>query len=264
MEPHAIITDTFLGDRQEQEDDLSIFRHKNRLLLAVADGMGGHAHGRQASQWLIEELEKGLVKSHEANNIFAQAISNTLRQMQLTSSDMGCTFAAAILVRERERYQFSFTWLGDSRIYLVNSRPQQPHAKANHIGDVDGHSLWLLSRDDSFIWGFHERRELTLDQLTIHPNKNQLELSVQSNKPQAAETASKRTQTVYLDPGDMIFLCTDGIWETFISQAQLATILLASDPKSAFRDHFGKLPKTGMNDNATYILALVSDNLLGK
>lgn len=263
MKLQTIITDTFLGDRQDQEDDVSVYRHKARQLLAVADGMGGHAHGRQASRWLIEELEKGLGKSPDASVVFATAVDNTLQRMQQTSSDMGCTFAAAIMTPEHEKCRLSFTWLGDSRIYLFNGRPQKPTAEANPIGEVAGRSLWLLTRDDSFIWGFHERRELTLDQLTIHPNKNQLELSVQGNRPQAAETASRRMQTVFLEPGDVLFLCTDGVWETFIPQMQLASRLLAPDPQEALRDHFSQLPKTGLNDNATYVLARVGDNLTG-
>lgn len=263
MESQAIITDAFLGDRSDQEDDLSVFRHKARRLLAVADGMGGHAHGRQASRWLIEELEHGLAEHPEANRVFAAAVANTIQRMQQTSTDMGCTFVAAIVEQQQARYRISFTWLGDSRIYLFSNQSQPPAAEATRIGEAAGRSLWLLSRDDSFIWGFHERKELTLDQLSIHPNKNQLELSVQSRKPLAAETAGKRTQTVFLEPNDMLFLCTDGVWETFMPQAHLVEKLLAPDPKSAFRDHFEKSPKTGTSDNATYVLALAAEGLLG-
>jgi serine/threonine protein phosphatase PrpC len=264
MKSQAIITDAFLGDRQDQEDDLSVFHGKEQLLLAVADGMGGHAHGRQASRWLIEELENGLAEHAEASSVFTSAVSNAIRRMQQTSTDMGCTFVAAIVERQRDQYRISFTWLGDSRIYLFNQQPQQPAADAILVGEAAGRSLWLLSRDDSFIWGFHERRELTLDQLSIHPNKNQLELSVQSQKPQAADIAGKRTQTVILKTGDMLFLCTDGIWETFMPQASLAKKLLAPDPKRVFRDHFEKTPRTGMVDNATYVLARADEHLIGK
>lgn len=263
MNTQAIISEKFLGDRQVQEDELAVFHHKERLFLAVADGMGGHAHGFQAAHWLIEELEHDPGENSAADEIFAAAVKNTVQRMQATASDMGCTFAAAIVAREREQYRLSFSWLGDARIYLVNNRPQTA-AGAIHIGKVDGRSLWLLSRDDSFIWGFFKRGELTLDQLTIHPNKNQLEVSIQGRQLQAAQIARKRTQTVFLDQGDILFLCTDGIWETFPSQMQLAAKLLALDPKRALQAHFEQSSRKGMNDNATYILARIGNGLFGK
>jgi hypothetical protein len=45
---------------------------------------------------------------------------------------------------------------------------------------------------------------------------------------------------------------------------QLAAKLLALDPKSAFQSHFAALPKQGMNDNATYVLARIGNILFGK
>jgi serine/threonine protein phosphatase PrpC len=251
------------GTREYQEDYFGVLGKENRVLLVVADGMGGHSRGDLASRWLVEELLRTFKQEETIETILVGGIEKTMQRMQESGKDMGCTYAAALIEKKNESYELSYTWVGDSRLYLVTGKAvEKPSDNAKKIAEREAVSLWMLTGDDTFAWTFYLNGELDIDQVTRHPNKNQLEFSIHPAQAEALNIVKKRIRTVHLNEGDKIFLCTDGVWETYISQADILNDLNSPGQAGMISKHLEKaLEDNTMNDNATFILAEMKEDL---
>lgn len=253
------------GSREYQEDYYGIFGETGRIIMAIADGMGGHSSGDVVSRWTVEDLIGAFEeKKGEAEYIFSAAINRTIQGIKESGKDMGGTVVAAIVEKEDDRYKVSYTWVGDSRIYVLTGR-DKPTDNAKKIGEIEDKVLWLLTDDDTFIWGFFLNNELTIDQVTQHPNKNQLECTIHARQANAGDIAKKRTRTLKLNEGDKLFMCTDGIWETYEKQADILPHLDTDNPHARIAEHLKEALSRGkFNDNGTFIAAEMGNRLFDR
>jgi serine/threonine protein phosphatase PrpC len=203
------------GKKEYQEDYYGVYSKDNRVLFAAADGIGGHSWGHLASRWMVEELVKAFLENTNAAEMFRCGVEKAVSRMEAYEKDMGCTFTASIIEQVQAKFKLSYSWIGDSRLYLLSSNinnKMPPGAK--EITRMKNRIFWLLTEDDSFVWGFLQKGELTLDQITQHPDKSYLERSVHPGQKNLSVLAERRAKTIDIDKHDTIFLCTDGIWET--------------------------------------------------
>lgn len=246
------------GPRPYQEDYLTIKTHKNRVLLVVADGMGGHSRGdiasRQVSEVFVSEFQN--FNASAAHDILKNALLKAHQKIKESGSDMGTTVVAAILEKKDKEYTLTYTWVGDSRLYVYTPQPHKPSEYAIGLPeDEKGEKkLWLLTRDDSIVWGLYSTGELTLDQISHHPSKNHLQHSIHSK----ASDFPVRIEEATLKGEDRIFLCTDGVWESFPAHKHLLSVFEKKniiETRSAFDTTLGMALKNGeCTDNNTFIL----------
>ena len=168
-------------------------------LFIVADGMGGHGNGQEASRLAIaalhDALKLALVGSPEDDNyeqILAEgahtanlAIYRRNRQQQ---SNMGTTLAV-VLVIGNTAYIAN---VGDSRVYLYR--------------ESDG--LAQITRDHSTVARLVETGAITPDEVYAHPKRNEVYRSLGHQAAVKVDTFS-----VPLQVGDLLLLCSDGLWE---------------------------------------------------
>ena len=261
---YPLIVEWHQGPRDYQEDYFEVYSQNNKTLLVLADGMGGHSSGDLASRLTVESLIDGFKQDQNFENLIQHSIKNVLAKMRESGKDMGCTLVVALLEKQNDHYQLSYSWIGDSRLYVLCSG-QKPTDNAKAIEQRDENTLWLLSDDDSFVWGFFLNQEITIDQLTQHPNKNQLEYSIHPRQENVHDIVKKRIRTLRLKANDKIFICTDGIWESFKTQSEIMNHINEADPKKTIKNHLKKsLREERFNDNGTYILAEVGDKIFNQ
>jgi len=261
----AVFVEWNQGPREYQEDYYGVVGEPGRVIMAIADGMGGHSSGDVVSRWTVEDLVGSFKeKKGKAEDIFFASVNRTIQGIMESGKDMGGTVVAAIVEKEDNKYKLSYTWVGDSRLYALTGR-EKPSDNAKMIAEIENKALWLLTDDDTFIWGFFLNNELTLDQVTQHPNKNQLECTIHARQSNAGDIAKKRTRTFYLNEGDKLFMCTDGIWETFEKQADILPHLNNNNPHDRISAHLKEMLSRGkFNDNGTFIAAEIGDRLFNQ
>lgn len=202
-----------LGNRASNQDRCLIADRDDAILLAVADGMGGHARGDLAAQTFVDTLSRRF-RAHEGLEDPAQFLREAFREAHRTIQRVGqsqkppiqpMTTGVACLIQDGAVH---WAHVGDSRAYLIR----------------DGR-ISLRTRDHTRVAEMVESGLLTEQQARLHPLRNQVSLCLGGTAQPAPVTLGPK---VYLVPGDILLLCSDGLWSA-VSEKRLISGLEAQD-----------------------------------
>lgn len=204
------LTDTGIV-RDHNEDSVIIVKNSdNSILMAVADGMGGHRAGEVASSiaisYLSNRFSETFFKMNKASAV--EWIKNTVNEINgqifkyteenPESKGMGTTLVLAIVTNE----YILFGNIGDSSGFVM---------KDNKIHKV--------TRDHTLVNLLLDAGELTLEEAKNHPKKNILMNALGINDPIEIDVFDCNMDV------NEILLCSDGL-TTMISEEQIEKVLL--------------------------------------
>jgi len=236
--------------RQNNEDATSYwepktddeFQRKGRLAV-VADGMGGYEGGQEASRLAVETIEdvygqeaangprdallKGFRVAHERIREYADA------HPEFQGMGTTCT---ALALNDQSLY---FAHVGDSRLYLVR----------------DGNIL-RLTRDHSYVGRLVESGVLRSDEAEHHPQRHILTAALGAGTHVAADSP---TNQLALENGDILILCTDGLW-SLVQEPEMLSIVTSRDASSACAELVKLARKRSGPDNITVQILRVAPN----
>jgi serine/threonine protein phosphatase PrpC len=213
-------------------------------LFCIADGMGGHADGKEASRIAIERMMNTVLQ----NIIMGPALSEEFltdmliggvewanlaiyHQAQSTHKDMGTTLTAALVI-DGKAYVVN---VGDSRTYIYR----------------EDEGLSQITRDHSLVATLVERGQITAAEAYTHPDRNQIYRSLGYD-----ETVEVDWFVVDLCPQDRLLLCSDGLWE-MVHDIYLERILQHyRQPIEASNQLVQIAMRAGGVDNISVIIAL--------
>lgn len=180
--------------RTENQDCYADLSHRN--VFAIADGMGGHHGGKEASLLAVKafswQADHGPEQTSEfikqAHQLILRANVERGRSGQSTQQ-MGTTGVVVFINPDRGEYTVS--WCGDSRLYHWSKTKQK---------------LEQITTDHSVVQSKLDRGEITPEQ-AVNEKKNLLEHAIGvGNSDVRADTRKRR-----IAEGDILILCTDGI-----------------------------------------------------
>ncbi len=221
--------------RQNNQDSV----YAGPRLLALADGMGGHAAGEVASKLVIAALvpldddEPGddlLGELAEATAQGNDAITELVNE-EPDLDGMGTTLTAVLFAGSR----LGMVHVGDSRAYLFR----------------DG-VLTQITRDDTFVQSLIDEGRITEDEAASHPQRSLLLRALTGHDVEPSLTVREAR------PGDRYLLCSDGL-SGVVSAETIADALTIPDPQSCADRLIELALKGGGPDNVTCIVADVVD-----
>jgi PPM family protein phosphatase len=187
------------GGRAANEDRAGIAERKNAVLLALADGLGGHSGGELASQTAIETVVRlfQCVKQPVLADPFAflaltmlKAHSSIVQRARAHAPPLEArTTCVLCLVQNGYAY---WAHVGDSRLYHFR-----------------GTRLVTRTEDHSTIEELRRDGVITEDEMANHPRKSYLLRSLGGR----TEPRISLGEETPLQPGDSLLLCSDGLWE---------------------------------------------------
>jgi serine/threonine protein phosphatase PrpC len=235
------VTDLSTGGTFDANPSQATFNVGARgALLALSDGMGGHAGGEIASAVVIESMRKALQADGigQAEQKLEAAIRGANKDVAATAErrnkrGMGATLTA-VLVDDSGAYVAE---VGDSRAYLLRAG-----------------RLKQLTRDQSLVQLMLDSGMCTKEEAETSPQKNILLQAMGSTRDIHAAIGH-----VSLRQRDKMLLCSDGV-SNAISDEELRDILEANPPAAACSRLIELANERGGDDNVTAVVAIFEDS----
>jgi serine/threonine protein phosphatase PrpC len=194
----TIVQASVLGAREVNEDRVGHWSAPEALLMAVADGLGGHLHGEVAAQIAIDALAGAFAAQANARlpepteflaRAFAAGHAAILHEsLARRLPDMPRTVIAACVVQDGHAF---WSHIGDCRFYLVRQGRIQ-----------------VRSRDHTVVQRLVDEGRIREEAVGTHPHRNRLLACLGGFDPPSFAPA----QSVRLAEGDIVLLCSDGFW----------------------------------------------------
>lgn len=223
--------------KPNNEDACAVFIDQQFFL--VADGMGGMNGGEVAAAMTVERIPP-LVLPHLAGGdpleLIGSAMSKVSRdiwQQSATSRSlygMGST-VVAVHVRGEELF---VAHAGDARVYLWR-----------------GGELRLLTDDHTLVHALFKQGTITAEQAEVHPWRSQLIRHMGQKKLEF------ETQTVPVEPGDRVLLCSDGLNKELPDLLIGQLLGAAANPEQAVEVLVEQANERGGRDNITALVVFL-------
>jgi serine/threonine protein phosphatase PrpC len=206
----SIVKDSRIGGRRINQDRVAHWSSGGALLMVVADGLGGHAHGEIAAQIAVDllgrafDLEARPKLTHPERFLprtFAAAHVAILRGAEERRlREVPRTVFVACLVQDGFAH---WAHIGDSRLYFF--RKGRIHAR---------------TRDHSWVQQLVDDGRIREEAVSTHPERNRLMQCLGGIQAPRVDAASER-----LEKDDVVLLCSDGLWGPLTQRQMLNAVL---------------------------------------
>lgn len=199
---------TSQGGRSYNQDTVGSTEIPKGGVFVVADGLGGHLDGEQASKCAVDTIlaqkpPEGESLTSWLESQIKQANANILELQQQRKSNMKSTVAALVI----QGTQAAWANVGDSRVYYLHDR-----------------AIAAVTEDHSVAYKKYKSGEITRAQIGTDEDQSSL-LRVLGNPQRNTPDCGTPEQSI--GPGDGFFLCSDGMWEYVLDEEILVDFLKA-------------------------------------
>ncbi|MFC4530979.1 Stp1/IreP family PP2C-type Ser/Thr phosphatase [Sphaerisporangium dianthi] len=230
--------------RYAARSDVGLLREGNEdsayaspRLLAVADGMGGHAHGEVASSVAITAMSS-LDRDASGGDLLSAieaAVRDANRKLhEMVGRDpslkgMGTTLTAMLWSGTR----VALVHVGDSRAYLLRNG-----------------ELYQITHDHTLVQSLVDDGRITQEEAASHPQRSILLRALDGSGEVDPDLSLREAQI-----NDRYLLCSDGLSSVVSAETLHHTLTTVDEPESVVRQLIDLANRGGGPDNITCIVA---------
>ena len=235
------------GRKREINQD-SFFVMPGAGIFLVADGVGGHCSGEVASRTAMTDMaafiRENPVPAEDGDealmNYFLSLISSVndhVHQLAQGTEPRGmATTLLMLYIRNDTAYVIN---IGDSRAYLIRDE---------HIVKI--------TEDHTFVNDLVKKGIITEVQARNHPDRNMITRAIGAD-----ETVKPDFYMFQIYSGDIILMCTDGLYNEVSEEDMCRTLLECGNMRDACAKLVDDANRNAGNDNITVIsVRFSSDN----
>jgi serine/threonine protein phosphatase PrpC len=226
---------SLIGHREENQDRVAVAVDDQAVMLAVIDGMGGHAEGARAAETALATLLD--VFWHTPHPVFDPlgflhlSLGRAHEEVVKLGLGLGVEVrpratCALCLVQESAAY---WAHVGDSRIYQLRQT-----------------QVLERTRDHSHVEVLLREGLITEAEVQGHPMRNYVECCLGGDAALPEMSISTRR---LLKSGDVLLLCTDGLWANLKDQD---LVRFASSSGKGLRESLTELGTQAVEASAPY------------
>jgi len=217
-------------------------------LFVVADGMGGHAGGEEASALAIDSVESFILdtfkwfaqlKGREQDQVltdFQRALGHANARVLAEAAErpelrgMGTTLTLAYSLND----ELFVAHVGDSRCYLCRQG-----------------TLYRLTRDHTLVEDMVSHGALPAEEVAQHRLRHVITNAVGGSSAEVKVEVHK----VHLEGGDRVLLCSDGLTEMVADEEINHILQTEAEPQPTCRRLATRANDAGGKDNITVVVA---------
>ncbi len=216
-------------------------------LVAVADGMGGHAGGEVASKIAISSVK-------ELSDVLSDsALDSESREDLLLNISFSIDHEIAEAAKKDRGLQGMGTTL--TALHLDGERVELLHIGDSRCYQWNGKKLVQLSYDHTVMQELLDQGRLTAEEVINHPQRSLL--------TQALIGDSGIDPILHLFPaklGDKFLLCSDGL-SSVLSEFEIVNVIKKSEPIDVVNQLIAAVLEKGAPDNVTILWAEIVEVL---
>ncbi|MBI3764442.1 MAG: serine/threonine-protein phosphatase [Chloroflexi bacterium] len=241
-------------------------------VFAVCDGVGGHLAGEAASHLAVEAMRASLNVLFAPSDPRATLLLPETVVMQTGTSDPQPSSGTQITQKLVEAVQFANSVVhnysrqkpaeaGNASATVTAALVRGRLAVGANVGDsrtymLRGDELTQVSRDHSMVAYLVTLGQIKPEDVYTHPQRNQIYRSLGTHPDVEVDT-----WRFLLEPGDMLLLCSDGLWEMIHDPGEIASLMRSSpDLAEAGQRLIDAANRYGGEDNIGIVLARLEGN----
>jgi len=204
---------TKIGDRKDNEDTVLCCFEGNRYCFALADGLGGHKRGKDASALVVKAAADTLIgESYPSlragmESAFMTAQKNLIDEIEHNDIFRGMKSTLVLLSIEGENAFWAH--IGDSRLYMFRNS-----------------KIVYQTKDHSVPQALVESGKIKPEKIRMHPDRNKL-LRAMGSDWEGRQRFEMIENPVEIKKGDVFLMMSDGFWEN-VREGQMEKALKKS------------------------------------
>ena len=224
-----------VGRRRNNEDSLYVGLDDARIVVIVADGLGGHANGEYASREAAEVIPRLLTGHPLSEDLLEDAVLSAHEAvLALHAQQKDALTTVAVLWTDGKTALAAH--VGDSRIYQLR-----------------GDQILYQSTDHSMSQLAVMAGDIRPEQIRGHKDRNKLIRVVGGQQEPRVDIHELRAE-----PGDRFLLCSDGFWEQ-VTEPTMLRLAAGSPDAEAWLAAMRAIAEPAASDNNTAVAVVLGD-----
>lgn len=229
---------TGLGSRKVNEDYVLTAQKANEYVFVLADGLGGHGRGEEASKLVSEEIVNYFISSDDFINTMDKAFYYAQDRLLAKQREIAAKFEmkTTVVILAITDKEIRWGHIGDSRLYML----KKSHIKMRTL-DHSVPQMLALAKD------------IKEKEIRFHPDRNKLlrAMGIQwgTKSYELSKTQKRKSNLSFL-------LCSDGFWELIDEKEIEIAHKKAFDSQSWIAEMLSVIKKNGENQNVDNLSAI--------